>query len=336
MTLYEIYFKQWTWNWWYEVVKKNNLDCDELSNNSNITLDIVKENLDKKWNYNFLISNKSFNWEDIQELMCIMSYQEINPIFLSCNPNITLNIVNTHTEYNWSYNWLIRNNNIKLNDIKNYLPLLEKKYFFCIDYLSLNKGITWEEITQNPEIKWSYDFLTSNSNITFDIIKSNPDKNWNYNYLSSNNSITWEDIISNSNIEWNWMLISSNPNITWEIIQSNPNYHWHWPSVCTNRNITWEIILQSSQLINYDFHFLFNENISIEIFNKLIKKYKKYKNDKQFCHNELPVERDKYIETQIKQYYKLKEELMANVWHPKNFDKFQYLDFDTFENYLLD
>jgi len=26
----------------------------------------------------------------------------------------------------------------------------------------------------------------------------------------------------------------------------------------------------------------------------------------------------------------LKEELMANVWHPRNFEKFRYLDPDTF------
>lgn len=32
---------------------------------------------------------------------------------------------------------------------------------------------------------------------------------------------------------------------------------------------------------------------------------------------------------------KLKEELMANVWHPKNFEKFKYLDPETFEEEFL-
>lgn len=37
----------------------------------------------------------------------------------------------------------------------------------------------------------------------------------------------------------------------------------------------------------------------------------------------------KYKQQQFK-ISKLKEELMANVWHPKNFEKFKYLDFETF------
>lgn len=36
----------------------------------------------------------------------------------------------------------------------------------------------------------------------------------------------------------------------------------------------------------------------------------------------------------LQQWFKkseLKQELMANVWHPKNFEKFKYLDPETFE-----
>lgn len=342
--LYKIYFKQWSWHWWYEVIIKNNSFFHNklnISENENLTLEIVKENLDKNWNFNYLLMNKSFIWEDIQY---IYEYQNMNDTFsdnyISFNPNITLDIVFNNPQYNWEYNFIIQNKNIKLDDIKKYLPILEKKNNFLIDFLSLNESITWEEVIQNPQIKWSYDLLSSNKNITLDIIKANPDKNWNFNYFSRNLSITWDDIILNPQINWDWYFISSHPNITWEIIQENPNNPWCWPCVCYNPNITFEIILQSHLLEPYIFNFIDNKNITIKIFNQLVKENKITRQG--YNRDIFSLERDEYINEKISQYFKLKEELMANVWHPKNFYKFKYLDPDTFEfdtfefDYLVD
>jgi hypothetical protein len=280
--------------------------------------------------------NKSFVWEDIQY---IYEYQNMNDTFsdtyISLNPNITMDIVVNNPQYNWDYIFIIQHKNIKLDDIKKYLSILEKQNNFLIDFLSLNENITWEQVIQNTQIKWRYDFLSSNKNITLDIIKSNPDKNWNFNYLSINLSITWDDIVSNSQINWDWTFISSHPNITWEIIQENLNYPWYWPFVCCNPNITFEIILQSPLLKPYLFNFIYNKNITIKIFNQLFKENKIKKQG--YFKDIFSLERDKYINEKITQYFKLKEELIANVWHPKNFDKFKYLDPDTFEfDYLVD
>ena len=66
-----------------------------------------------------------------------------------------------------------------------------------------------------------------------------------------------------------------------------------------------ELIKSSNQLIDY-FMMNFYEN------NELFYCIMKYKHE-QF------------------KYSKLKEELMANVWHPRNFNKFKYLDPETFD-----
>jgi hypothetical protein len=45
--------------------------------------------------------------------------------------------------------------------------------------------------------------------------------------------------------------------------------------------------------------------------------------------------RDNYIRKCFQKHFMscgLAEELIANVWHPRNFEKFQYLDPETFEN----
>jgi hypothetical protein len=44
--------------------------------------------------------------------------------------------------------------------------------------------------------------------------------------------------------------------------------------------------------------------------------------------------RENFIRRQFQEWFRrsdLKSELMANVWHPRNFEKFRYLDPDTFE-----
>jgi hypothetical protein len=47
----------------------------------------------------------------------------------------------------------------------------------------------------------------------------------------------------------------------------------------------------------------------------------------------IPQNKSKYIRKQLQKWFSqssLKEELMAKVWHPRNIDKFKYLDPETF------
>jgi hypothetical protein len=47
----------------------------------------------------------------------------------------------------------------------------------------------------------------------------------------------------------------------------------------------------------------------------------------------MPVAKDNYIRKRFQRHFMscgLAEELIANVWHPRNFEKFQYLDPETF------
>ena len=44
--------------------------------------------------------------------------------------------------------------------------------------------------------------------------------------------------------------------------------------------------------------------------------------------------RENYIRKRFQDWFRkseLKEELMANVWHPRNWEKFKYLDPETFD-----
>ena len=44
-------------------------------------------------------------------------------------------------------------------------------------------------------------------------------------------------------------------------------------------------------------------------------------------------QREEFIRKKFQEWFKrseLKQELMANIWHPRNFEKFKYLDPETF------
>jgi len=53
--------------------------------------------------------------------------------------------------------------------------------------------------------------------------------------------------------------------------------------------------------------------------------------------NKMNKARENYIRKRFQEWFRkssLKEELMANVWHPKNWEKFKYLDSETFEDLI--
>jgi hypothetical protein len=51
--------------------------------------------------------------------------------------------------------------------------------------------------------------------------------------------------------------------------------------------------------------------------------------------NKMTLERETFIRSKFQEWFKrskLKEELIAALWHPKNFEKFKYYDPEMFGN----
>ena len=159
---------------------------DSLSSNLNVTWEIVQENPDCNWNYDFMGTNSSITWDIVQA----NPDKPWNYKYLSTNPNITCNIVESNPDKQWKY-----------------------------EYLSYNPSITWDTVKSNPDKPWDYEFMSTNSSITWDIVQSNPDKPWNYNILSYNPNITWDIVQSNPDKQWNYNTLSANPNITCDIVE---------------------------------------------------------------------------------------------------------------------
>ena len=149
-------------------------------------------------------------------------------------------------------------------------------------------------------------FLNKWSEKWFQFVKDNPNKKWDYYELSENPNITWEIVQANPDKPWNYNQLSINPNVTWEIVQANPDEPWDYNWLSSNPNITWEIVQANlDKPWRYDY----------------------------LSENKMDKPREEFIRKKFQGWFRrsdLKAELMANVWHPRNFEKFKYLDPETF------
>jgi hypothetical protein len=117
-----------------------------------------------------------------------------------------------------------------------------------------------------------------------------------------------EIVKANPDKPWNYNGLSLNPNITWEIVCKNPDEPWNYYYLSFNPNITWKIVKANIDK-PWDYYML--------SYNQMDKSK----------------EKEEFIRKKFQEWFRrseLKAELMANVWHPRNFEKFKYLDPETF------
>ena len=94
--------------------------------------------------------------------------------------------------------------------------------------------------------------------------------------------------------------------MTWDIIRNNLDKPWDYTYLSDNPNISWEIVDEYKDL-DWDYYSL------------LV--------------NPMTRSKEEFIRNKFQKWFtrsELKAELMAVVWHPKNFEKFKYLDPETF------
>ena len=133
-----------------------------------------------------------------------------------------------------------------------------------------------------------------------------PDYQWDYGILSKHQNITWEIIQSNPDTAWNTLIASMNPNINWDTIQHNPSVRWSSYLFSTNQNVTYDIVLNN----------LWREWSPVHL-----------------LRNGMETDKNNYIRKCFQKHFMscgIAEELISVVWNPRNFEKFKYLDPETF------
>jgi hypothetical protein len=217
----------------------------------------VRDQVEKEWPWYW------YNW-----ITGILG-PRVNYDYLSFNPNITLDIIETTPDKPWKWELISELPTITLDDV---LRHIDKPWdWFTLSYgldLSMydilnNPGLPWDwsglsmnkckklpfsDIIDNIHLPWEWYELSANSKITLDMIDKNPSLPWCYLGLSQNRNLTIEFINANLDKSWVWSYISQNPGIKLEDITSNPDLPWNWCHICRNPNINMDFVMQNIEL----------------------------------------------------------------------------------------
>lgn len=259
------------------------------------------------------------------------------PHYNMCNENITWKTVINNPTFCWVPAQLASNKNITYEIVKNNPSANERLNNAVLDLLEQKVLDLLEQIKSDRRPKIYY-IDGSDSKLTLDDIIAEErklNKDINYRHLSCSYEVTWEMIKANPQIPWDYKYVSMNPNIVWDAVVANPDEAWDYSWLSVNDNITWEIICSNPEKPwDYESISALNQNISWEIFNNDVKKRL---DPNCMLYNSMRIIRnkklDEYMRRKLSDWFRrsdLKAELMANVWNPKNFHKFKYLDPEEF------
>jgi len=253
--------------------KSSNINWLKLSLNPNITIDVVKKNLDKPWVWELLsYGNSSITWNDIENNLDLP--WDWSKILIT--HKVPKEFIDSHSLYNWNYADYTKKYETWDNVQKNKAQIWDKYIFSSgYDHLSMNPNITWDIIQNNPVLQNRWDFISINPNITQEIIRNNIDKPWNWQSLSSRKDIVTMDFIdefADKNWFWNqvlsvlkktmtldfakkyidkpiiWYYLSENNNITIDFIRENIDKPWDWALLSNNPCISIDSILNNTDL----------------------------------------------------------------------------------------
>lgn len=161
--------------------------------------------------------------------------KDIECQYISCNPNLTIDIINKYPKCQWYWIDISSNLGITFNDIKNnpHYPWRWPAILQRID-------VTWRDMQNHPNFESESESIygnCGNSNITWFNMCERPDNYWNWLSVSSNANITPEIIKDNPDKPWEWHLfgISNNPNVTYDMIINNLDKKWDWACLGDNK-----------------------------------------------------------------------------------------------------
>ncbi len=214
-------------------------------NKNYVLIDLVLKHLDKPWDMALLSQNPNITL-DVMDKFTILKWNEDNIIH---NQNISVECLlerNNNTNNYMQIINLLERCGMHLLLRSDVFPELIEKYlnkelYRGWYYLSKNRDLPPEFIEKNIDRKWDWNELSKNQNITLEFIEKHINKNWDWRKLSENKNITPEFVLKHNNKNWRWEGISYNIDITYLIDKCNK---LHWSDVSNNKYITIDTVLK--------------------------------------------------------------------------------------------
>lgn len=237
-----------------------------LSENPNLTWDIVKANPEIEWDYHTMTVNPNITWEIMQTNSEFAQYK----LMFLANPNISWKIIDSQLSKSYpgdallelEFNPTILQNELIRQEILEYggeVPPGVTKYPISLDYEP--EEISPPKIVRENEIqKYAVERAAQ---VFWDFVLSKPDEAWNPYHLMANPNLTPDIIVKNKlrgviksgpirEFVWAPGVLSQNPNIdaafVRDFIKTDPDRGWDFEALSENPGITPEIVLENLEL----------------------------------------------------------------------------------------
>ena len=203
-------------------------DVKMLSENSNLSVQFIKQNPEIKWD--FIILSKNLPLSEIQkDLSLPWNYES-----LSENETLTTEFILQHLDQDWKDDLLEDDQNIDLRR----LEMTERFKFPNALRLLLDNSIR-SDSDNKLEFKIDTDFkkLSYDKNLKIDQVLANKNKDWNLYLLSANPAFSLQDIIKgiNNGFDWDFQGLSANPNITFDFVYQYRSKKWDYTTLSCNK-----------------------------------------------------------------------------------------------------
>ena len=186
-----------------------------LSNNHNLTVEFIRENIDAIWNWPELCMNPALTIEDLYSLKEYTILTEID---------------DEGNEFErWKYPDISSNPNLKWNEpLPEGIPEIEPNLVYCqvdfdqLDIDSLNR-------VQITNLSW-------NKKLPIELVLNHPEKEWDYHAICQNGNYPLKELLKIPNVVFYSRALSYNPNVHWTDIERYPFIHWNFQGMAWNKH----------------------------------------------------------------------------------------------------
>jgi hypothetical protein len=306
-----------------------------LSANPNITINFVKEFINKNWDWNVLSFNLSIINETKESFDFVFENQNKNFNWYALSENLNIDFIDKYCDtLPWHWRGVFRNREMNEKFIFKYGERIMSHDISFIFYdLSNMKNydgfynISLDFIMKNKDLPWCWSRVFQRSDVDIDFILENIEF-INNEYcdcwwaLSSNENITLDIIKKYYYLNWDWEGLSYNPNLTINFIEKNIDKPWNWHNISANRSIPFHIIDKFPHK-PYDFIILSNrKDLDLDIVYKY--KYLDWNWNFISCNQNINYEDYKNYEELIpwKLYFLTENPNMNNKWFMELLQKY--------------
>jgi hypothetical protein len=245
-------------NYFFNKIKKYNINIKKLSENINITEKTIENNKEYKWNIKGLCINDNISYKYLENI-----------------------IKNEKIEYTENDLYYYQQNICKKSSYNIEYAIINEKY--DISKFSLNNSFKWEDIENYSIIDWNYSYLSKNKNIKLNNVLENINKGWDFGAIVRNPIFHISNIKKNRSLMRRKNEYFENPNFDlYEYINECPilDYKEINRSIHHNENFSLKMLNDINNLYsdfffdygllgnkkNIDFNYIFRHNKNWDIF----------------------------------------------------------------------